>query len=248
LIDIQPLILWSDEALIAVNKPPGLRTIPDGYDPSLPCLSVLLQPAFGRVWVVHRLDKDTSGAILFARTADAHRSLSMQFERREASKEYHAIVAGMPEWEDSLVSLPLRVDGDRKHRTVIDHQSGKPAETALRVLRQMGPFALIAASPHTGYTHQIRAHLAAIGLPILSDPLYRSLKPQTEALQQAARIAPRLIQRTALHSHQIVIAHPHTTQSFSIQAPYAADFQQALVTLQSDWLDNAAVDPNETGF
>src|SRR5512133_3946911 len=94
--DIGDLILYQDETLLAVNKPAGLRTIPDGYNPTLPYLAALLEPAFGRVWVVHRLDKDTSGAILFARTAESHRALNQQFEQRKVKKEYHAIAVGMP--------------------------------------------------------------------------------------------------------------------------------------------------------
>lgn len=230
-MDIQSLILYQDETLLAVNKPPGLRSIPDGYDTSLPFLSGLLQQQFGRLWVVHRLDKDTSGVMVFARSAEAHRDVGLQFEHRETRKEYHAIVAGILDWEETSISLPLHVDGDRKHRTVIDHQSGKPAQTDVRLLQQSGPFALVAALPHTGYTHQIRAHLAAIGLPILSDPLYRSLKPVSVAQDQAFQAAAQLIRRTALHAFQIRFTHPVNGQPVTIQAPYSQDFQQALDAL-----------------
>jgi RluA family pseudouridine synthase len=233
-MDIQPLVLWSDETLLVVNKPPGLRTIPDGYDPSLPHLSGMLGTAFGRVWVVHRLDKDTSGVILFARSAEAHRVLNTQFEQRKIQKEYHVIVAGIPDWEEMQISLPLRVDGDRKHRTVIDHQAGKPAETTARVLRQAALFAVIAALPHTGYTHQIRAHLAAVGFPVLADPLYRSLKPETLTFRHALQAAPQIIQRIALHAFQIQFAHPVSAQPLTFQAPYAEDFQHALDVLEAN--------------
>jgi RluA family pseudouridine synthase len=226
-------VIWGDESLFVINKPSGLRTIPDGYNPSLPHLSRLLQEAYGQVWVVHRLDKDTSGIILFARTAEAHRVLNRQFEERKIRKEYHAICMGMPEWATLSITLPLRVNGDRKHRTVIDHQAGKSAETSVAVLQRLGVYTLLAAIPHSGYTHQIRAHLAAIALPILDDPLYKSLEPETLAQIQAREIAKELpIRRVALHAYQITFTHPVSGEALQIQAPYPPDFQETVKKLE----------------
>jgi RluA family pseudouridine synthase len=230
-------VLWSDESLLVINKPSGLRSIPDGYDVSLPYLAGLLQEAYGRVWVVHRLDKDTSGVILFARSAMVHRALNQQFEERKTRKEYHAISTGMPEWETFSITLPLKVDGDRKHRTVIDHQTGKPAETSVAVLQRLGVFTLLAALPHTGYTHQIRAHLAALALPILHDPLYKSLEPETQAQIQAREQTPSLpIKRLALHAYQITFTHPVTGEALTVRAPYPEDFQDTINTLRKSTL------------
>lgn len=222
-------LLWSDDDLLIVNKPSGLLTIRDGYDPDKPYLSALLQKDYGRVWVVHRLDKDTSGVMLFARNAATHQALNAQFEQHQVRKIYHAIVIGMSEWEEVSISLPLTVDGDRKHRTIIDHQTGKAAQTDVLTLKRLGLFTLLAALPRTGYTHQIRTHLAAIGLPILNDPLYKSLKPETQAMLEARKIAAKLpIHRLALHAYQISFTHPVSGVQMTTQAPYPDDFNQAL--------------------
>lgn len=236
---IREMVLWEDATLLAVNKPPGLLTIRDGYNASLPYLSQRLEEEYGRVWVVHRLDKDTSGVIVFARNPETHSELNRQFAQRETRKIYHALVVGMPEWETLPVSLPLRVNGDRRHRTVIDHQHGKSASTDLRILQQLGPYALVAAQPNSGYTHQIRAHLAALGLPLLADPLYKSLVPETQLQIEAERQARKLpISRTALHAYQIAFSHPQSGEALEIEATYPPDFAATLRILQDEYPQN----------
>jgi RluA family pseudouridine synthase len=235
-------ILFVDEQLLILNKPAGLRSIADGYDPKLPYLTRLLQPKYGRLWTVHRLDKDTSGVIIFTRAPAAHRYLSLQFEQRQVRKEYHALVNGHPDWQTWEVNLPLRINGDRRHRTVIDIQNGNPAVTSLKLLARFAPnlpvessgtpasISLIAAYPHSGYTHQIRAHLAAIRLPIYADSLYKSLHPA----DRAAPIPHLPIQRTALHARQVTFTHPTTGLEISVEAPYPLDFQNTLAFLKDN--------------
>ena len=213
-------VLFRDEHLLAVNKPAGLPTLPDGYDKSAPCLVNLLKQQVDRVWVVHRLDKDTSGVIVVARSAEVHRALNIAFDSRQVSKVYHAIVIGEPQWNEYRIDLPLRPDGDRRHRTVIDRQHGKPAVTQLRVLERFAQFTLIEARPETGRTHQIRAHLAAIDLPLAGDALYDN------------QDAPAPIARTALHARLIELEHPVTYQPLRVEAPYPLDFMQALLQLR----------------
>lgn len=226
-MDLQ--ILWSDDNLLIVNKPAGLLTIRDGYHPGLPYLSALLEKEYGRIWVVHRLDKETSGVMLFARNAAAHKNLNAQFEQHQVKKIYHGIVVGMPEWETIAITLPLKIDGDRRHRTVIDHQTGKEAQTDIRVLRRLGLFTLLAAHPYTGYTHQIRVHLAAIGFPLLHDPLYKSLQPETQVMLEARKLTPLVpIHRLALHAFQISFIHPITGLPMEAEAPYPGDLEQTL--------------------
>ena len=231
-MDIRSLILKSDDDIVAVNKPAGLCTIMDGYDASLPYLAGLLQELFGRVWVVHRLDKETSGVVLFARNAPTHRALNIQFQLREIKKEYRALVVGIPSWETNRISLPLKVNGDRSHRTVIDYQAGKPAETEVKVLQNFQGYSYLSAFPHTGYTHQIRAHLAATGFPLLQDPLYKSRLPETRFQIEAQKLLPSLpIHRCALHAVEITFHHPLTGENMSIQAPEPEDFIRTIQAL-----------------
>lgn len=213
-------ILFFDEHLLAVNKPAGLPTLPDGYDKTAPCLINLLKQQYDRVWVVHRLDKETSGAIVFARSAEMHRTLNIAFDSRKVRKVYHAIVIGVPPWDERLIDLPLRPNGDRRHRTVIDRRHGKPAVTHVCVVERFAQHALIEARPETGRTHQIRAHLAAIDLPLAGDGLYGDKDAKT------------LIARTALHARAIELEHPATHQPLYVEAPYPPDFNQALRQLR----------------
>jgi tRNA pseudouridine32 synthase/23S rRNA pseudouridine746 synthase len=220
--DPYPEILWVDAALLVINKPAGLRSLPDGYDPSRPHLRLLLEPQYGRLWIVHRLDKDTSGILVLARSAAAHRLLNTQFERHQVRKCYHAITAGSPMWEEQTVRLPLRPNGDRRHRTVVDLTHGKPAVTHLRLLQRFSSASLIEARPETGRTHQIRAHLAAVGLPILGDALYAA--PSLPGLPLAT---------LALHAWALELTHPESGQLIHFEAPYPPAFQSALHWLSS---------------
>ena len=222
------LALYLDEALLVIDKPSGLPTLVDGFHPYVPYLVGLLGEAYGRIWVVHRLDKETSGVIAFARTAQAHRDLNTQFEQRRASKVYHALVIGQPEWDEKCVDLPLRPDGDRRHRTVIDQRMGKPAITKLRVLEGYGAFALVEAIPLTGRTHQIRAHLAACGHSLIADRLYR----RSGDTRSGSIPGTEPIKRLGLHARSLTLFHPINGQLQSFTAPYPQDFASAIEQLR----------------
>jgi tRNA pseudouridine32 synthase / 23S rRNA pseudouridine746 synthase len=219
-------IVWSDPDLLAVNKPSGMRVIPDGYDPTLPTLTNVLQAEWGRLFVVHRLDKDTSGILLLARNGQIHRDLDRQFANRQILKIYLALVAGSPEWDEISIDLPLRVDADRQHRTIGDPQRGKPAQTEVRVLRRFPSFTLVEARPHTGYTHQIRAHLSAVGLPLLGDPLYRYPSSWKGARVTAADLPT--FARTALHALQITFRHPTAQDELTLKTTLPPDFNDLI--------------------
>jgi tRNA pseudouridine32 synthase / 23S rRNA pseudouridine746 synthase len=209
-------VLFSDSALLVVNKPSGLATVPGGWEKDSTSLVETLEPEFGRIWVVHRLDRSTSGVVLFARTAAAHRALNIKFEHHEIHKGYHALVVGTPAWDEHTARHPLRIDVGHSHRTVVDHSKGKPSETTFRVLRRFDGYALLAANPATGRTHQVRVHAFALGFPLLGDTLYSA--PPTD-----------LIARSALHAFSLEFTFGG--QPFQFSAPYPADFENALSRL-----------------
>lgn len=221
-------LLYIDEAIIVVDKPSGLLSIPDGYQPDLENCLTILQRSFGKLFTTHRLDKDTSGTLLFARNAEAHQLINTQFQNRQVKKVYLAWVSGELEQQHVEVSTPLRVNADRKHRTLPDSQCGKPAGTRVRLLENGDFGSLVAAYPSTGYTHQIRSHLACINHPVLFDPLYNPLyKPQKNGQTRLPE------QRLMLHSYQLQLTHPVSLHNILITAPIPADFLSPLCLIES---------------
>ena len=234
-------ILFSDHALLVVNKPAGVPTLPDGYDAGNPDLVALLESEFGHLWVVHRLDRETSGVIVLARDEESHRALNTQFESRVVTKVYHALVNGNPAWTERTIAAPLRPDADRHHRTLIDPENGKPAVTAFRVLERFGHgdarYALVEARPETGRTHQIRVHLMALGTPVAVDALYGSPTPiLLSAIKKQYRgdveTERPLLDRLGLHASLLEIQHPFTGNMLQIEAPYPKDIAATLNQLR----------------
>jgi len=219
--DSRPQLLWQDEDLLVIDKPAGLPTLPDGYNPDQPHVKSLLEPVYGPLWIVHRLDRGTSGVLLLARNPAAHRSLNAQFEASSVEKVYHALVVGYPTWEQHTTHAPLRVNGDRQHRTVIDPRRGKRASTGLRVLERFDAYTLFEARPASGRTHQIRAHLAALGFPIAADALYGG----------GERERP-LLARMGLHAYSLRCDHPASGERLSFSAPYPEDLEEVLRKLR----------------
>jgi RluA family pseudouridine synthase len=195
-----------------------MPVLPDGWDKDAPYLLKLLEEQFGRLWIVHRLDKVTSGVMVFARTAEAHRALNTQFERHEAQKVYHALVNGAPEWEEHVAKHPLRINVGHSHRTMVDHTRGKPSETHFKVLKRYEGYGLLESTPATGRTHQIRVHAYALGHPLVGDLLYGA--PKTD-----------LISRPALHAISLTLTHPVSGERLTFEAPYPEDLVTAISTI-----------------
>jgi RluA family pseudouridine synthase len=213
-------ILYQDEAILVIDKPAGIAVLPDGWDADAPYVLKLLEQEFSKLWVVHRLDKHTSGVMVLALTAEAHRALSIQFERHEVHKVYHAICNGLPAWDEHTARHKLRLNVGHSHRTVVDNGRGLPTETHFKVLARHAGHALLACTPATGRTHQIRVHAYALGFPLLGDTLYSA--PQTE-----------LIARPALHAWSLTLTHPLTHERLTFSAAYPPDFAAALARLKA---------------
>jgi tRNA pseudouridine32 synthase/23S rRNA pseudouridine746 synthase len=187
-------ILWVDDHCIVVHKPSGLPSVPGRV--LLDCAASRVQARWPDAKVVHRLDMDTSGLLLFARGLEAQRRLSLAFEQRRVDKQYVALVAGNPPENAGTVDLPLRVDWPNRPRQIVDQAQGKPAVTHWRVLERLPRVCRVELTPITGRSHQLRVHLAALGHPILGDPLYAPADVQAQA--------PRL----CLHATALAFDHP----------------------------------------
>lgn len=218
-----PDILYSDQDLLIVNKPSGILSIPDGYQTDLPHLQSELEPHFGKLWMVHRLDKETSGAIILARNKEAHRKLNAHFKDRQIEKIYHALVTPVPDWQELDIHLPLAVDADRKHRTRVSETSGKESHSLCKTLKRFDLGVLMEIQINTGITHQIRAHLRAYDLMILGERLYQAGLPEPMVT------APRMM----LHARNIRFYHPTTEEKLDITAPYPDDFRTAYTMLRT---------------
>ena len=221
-------IIYKDGYLLVIDKPAGLPVLPDGWEKDAPYLVKMLEEEYGKLWIVHRLDKITSGVMVFARDAETHRTLNIQFEARQAEKVYHAIVEGIPQWNEKIAKHPLRINVGHKHRTGVSDKYGKPSETRFKVIKryQARPeqgrrdLALIEARPVTGRTHQIRVHAYALGHPLLGDTLYGASETH-------------LIARPALHAHSLTFTHPQSGARQTFLAERPQDFVQTLELLNS---------------
>ncbi len=202
-------ILHEDAHIVVVNKPSGLLSVPGRGEHLADCLISRVQAIFPGALLVHRLDRDTSGVMVFAMTPHAQRNLSMQFEKRTTKKTYVARVFGKLAEKTGTVDLPLIVDWPNRPLQKVCHDTGKVAITDWRVLKQADDETRVRLTPKTGRSHQLRVHMLALGHVILGDPLYA---------KGAALDYPRLM----LHSEELRISHPESGKglSFRAKAPF----------------------------
>lgn len=231
-IKIDDLILWEDKDFFVLNKPPFLSTLQDRNDPVN--LLGLAKQYSSDAQACHRLDKDTSGAIAFAKNPEAYRHLSMQFEHREVFKIYHAVVDGIQNFKDELVDAPILKmdDGIAK----ISKREGKPAQTYFSSLRSYRFHTLVECRPVTGRMHQIRVHLAFLKAPITGDeqyggkPFFLSSVKRGFNLKKATEEQP-LINRMALHAYALEFTNL-SGEKVRVEAPYPKDMQALIRQLE----------------
>lgn len=202
-------ILHEDAHIVVVNKPSGLLSVPGRGEHLADCLIERLRQAFPQILLVHRLDRDTSGVMIFAQTPAAQRHLGQQFENRQTKKTYVARVWGQIAEKEGTVDLPLIVDWSNRPKQMVCHETGKPAITDWKVVKREETETRVRLMPRTGRSHQLRVHMLALGHPILGDPFYAS---------GAALEYPRLM----LHSEELRVKHPDTGIGMKFRAK--ADF------------------------
>lgn len=202
-------ILHEDAAIIVVNKPAGLLTVPGKLENRQDCLVTRLQAARWDALTVHRLDCDTSGVIIFARTKQAQGFLGQEFEHRRAQKTYIARLVGRLTPDSGTVDLPLGSDWEYRPRQKVDHAHGRPAVTDWEVTLRTDTETRVRLTPHTGRSHQLRVHMLSLGHPILGDQIYA---PETLAEHT----------RLMLHAETLSLHHPSTGErvTFNAKTPF----------------------------
>ncbi|HUX83968.1 MAG TPA: RluA family pseudouridine synthase, partial [Chitinophagaceae bacterium] len=222
---------------LALNKPSGMLSIPDRFSPGIPSLSVTLQKRFPEIYTVHRLDRDSSGLILFAKTKSYHQWLSGVFESRKVEKEYLGIVVGILPNAAGTIDLPITTHPVVKGK-MIAAKNGKPSRTDYEVAEQFKSFSLLKLRIHTGRTHQIRVHLATLGFPLVGDSLYGNgrpvllshLKPGYKKNKNEEQESP-LLSRLALHAFRLTFPDPEGIR-INLEAPLMKDMRALLQQLR----------------
>lgn len=241
-------IIYEDEDLLVIDKPSGLLVIPDRWDPSKPTVVKLAREYLAeqisatqgagrqerRIWVVHRLDRDTSGVLVLAKAASAHAALSQQFAHGKASKTYLALVSGYVTRPEGIIRLPIGPHPSKPGIMAVRRSQGKSAVTRYAILERFRGFTLLEVRPETGRTHQIRVHLQAIGHPLVIDMLYganeaillSALKPSYRP--KAGQDERPLMTRLTLHAQALELRHPTQGGSCMWEAPLPKDFTAVL--------------------
>ncbi len=201
-------LLYRDEALLVVNKPAGLLSVPGRGASRQDCMATRVQVACPDAVTVHRLDMETSGIMVMALDRATHRKLSLLFQERRVQKRYIAVVAGCMQAAEGEINLPLSADWPNRPRQKVDRENGKPSTTSFRVIKRNRHSTRVELRPRTGRTHQLRVHLRALGHGILGDRLYADGEDGSERLM--------------LHAEALAFPHPQTREfmNFECTTPF----------------------------
>ncbi|MBI5916061.1 MAG: RluA family pseudouridine synthase [Bacteroidetes bacterium] len=232
-------IVFEDEDIVVVNKPANLLTIPDRFSPQKPNLYHQLNERFGKIFTVHRLDRETSGILIFAKTEEAHKELSRQFQEHLVDKIYFALVEGVMHQPEGLIDKPLGQHPTHPEKmAVVKH--GKPSRTRYKVVQHFKNYTFVEATIETGRTHQIRVHFQSIGYPLAVDALYgrkqafllSDVKLKKFKLSKLQDEELPIMSRTTLHAGKLTFAHPRTGEPMTMTAELPKDFSAVLKQLQ----------------
>ena len=232
-------IVFENEDFIAVNKSAGMLTIPDRHDETQLSLYKILSQQYGKIFIVHRLDRDTSGLVLFAKNETSHKYLSQLFEKRNIEKIYLGVVRGSLPDKTGSINEPIAEHPFHKGEMTIN-KKGKPSLTEYEVLEDHGIYSAVEFNIHSGRTHQIRVHMKFAGHPIACDPVYGDGKPillssfkKKYKLSREDEEERPLFNRLALHSHQLNFKDVHKNMH-TLEAPVPKDIKALLQQLKKN--------------
>ncbi len=231
-------IVFENDDFVAINKPAGLLTIPD-RDQSERSLKELLITKYGTIFTVHRLDKDTSGLVIFAKNETSHKYFSRLFEERKIEKFYMGVVHGSPENKQGTIDAPIAEHGVNKGMMTVN-RNGKPSQTSYEVLEANPHYSLVSFQLHTGRTHQIRVHSKNIGHPLACDPLYGDGKPlMLSSIKKRFKLSKHddeerpMINRLALHSYKLIFTNENN-ERVELVAEMPKEFRALMQQLQKN--------------
>ncbi len=228
-------VVYEDESIIVFDKASGVATIPERYREGV-SLKEIAEEKFGRLWTVHRIDKATSGVVLFARDAESHKALNDQFEHREVTKIYAAFLEGEIPQDEIRIDIPISVDPADKSR-MRPSARGKASITVLQLRERFRGFTYVEARPETGRQHQIRVHCTAVGLPLLVDPVYGNhsefmLSSIKKKFRDYGRTEHPLVDRLTLHAESLRVVHPGTGSPITFTAELPKDLHALLTQMR----------------
>ena len=232
----KPEVIFEDDDMIVVSKPSGLTVIPDRIHPDRPTAQSILQRDYGKLFVVHRIDRGTSGVLCFARNEATHRNLSLQFQNHTVKKVYRAIVKGRLKQKEGMVDAPI-AENTVRPGTMLIHKRGKDALTMYAVEEEFKHASLVKVEIKTGRTHQIRVHMASLGNPLLVDEVYAkapafffsSIKRNYKQTDEEERPT---IARLTLHAAALTLLHPVTGQEVTFESKLPKDMETVLKLLR----------------
>ncbi|HFB99619.1 MAG TPA: RluA family pseudouridine synthase [Phaeodactylibacter sp.] len=234
----RPTIIFEDDDLVILNKPANFLTIPDRFIAEKPSLVSFLKNKMEEVFIVHRLDKETSGVIIFAKNKAAHRSMSMQFEQRTVDKIYLALVEGNLHKEEGEIKNAIATNMRDSGKMIIAKR-GKPSLTLYKVIERFKNYTLVEANIKTGRTHQVRVHFQSIGYPLAVDRLYGRKEAfflseiKLKKFRRGKDFEERpLMSRTSLHAKKITFTHPSSLQRMTFEVELPKDFKAVLNQLR----------------